>query len=185
MIAFVAVEGGMAAGRGSSSVAVTDPAQLDELVAAAEAAARDAGPAADATPLPEPTGDRRELGRRRPTATSIGVFARLAEGLAEVLAGPQRHYGFASHELRTTWLGTSTGVRRRWVQPTGSVELNAKTPDLAGSAWAGASTADFTDVDVVALAADAARAAGLGRPAGRRCRPGATRRCCRRPPSPT
>jgi predicted Zn-dependent protease len=48
-------------------------------------------------------------------------------------------------------------VRRRWVQPTGSVELNAKTPDLSGSAWAGASTVDFTDVDVIALAAEAAR----------------------------
>ena len=47
-------------------------------------------------------------------------------------------------------------MRRRWVQPTGSVELNVKTPDLAGSAWTGGSTADFTDVDVAALAADAA-----------------------------
>jgi predicted Zn-dependent protease len=85
------------------------------------------------------------------------VFGRFAEDLSEVLAGPQRQYGFASHELTTLWLGTSAGVRRRWVQPTGSVELNAKTPDLTGSAWTGASTADFTDVDVIALAAEAAR----------------------------
>ena len=30
------------------------------------------------------------------------------------------------------------GVRRRWVQPTGSIELNVKTPELDGSAWTGA-----------------------------------------------
>ena len=42
------------------------------------------------------------------------------------------------------------------MQPTGSVELNVKTADLDGSAWTGMSTADFTDVDAVALAADAA-----------------------------
>ncbi|MGH3686699.1 MAG: PmbA/TldA family metallopeptidase, partial [Pseudonocardiaceae bacterium] len=45
VIAFVAVEGGTAAGVVSSSVTVTDAAQLADLVAAAEAAARDAGPA--------------------------------------------------------------------------------------------------------------------------------------------
>jgi predicted Zn-dependent protease len=156
VIAFVAVEGGTAAGVVSSSVTVSDPGQLEALVAAAEAAARDAGPADDAAALPAPGGadPNWDAGAQE---TSIGVFGRLAEDLAEVLAGPQRQYGFASHELATVWLGTSAGVRRRWVQPTGSVELNAKTPDLSGSAWVGASTADFLDVDVVALAAEAAR----------------------------
>ncbi len=156
VIALVAVDGGTAAGVVSSGVAVTDAAQLTDLVRAAEASARDAGPARDAAPLPDP-GDADPAWAEPAEETSIGVFSRLADGLAEVLAGPQRQYGFASHELVTTWLGTSAGVRRRWVQPTGSVELNAKTPDLSGSAWTGASTADFADVDVVDLAAQAAR----------------------------
>jgi predicted Zn-dependent protease len=156
VIAFVAVEGGTAAGVVSSSAAVTEAAQLEELVRGAEAAARDAGPARDAMPLVEPDGHHPAWDE--PAAeTSIGVFGSFVEGLSEVLSGPLRQYGFASHELTTIWLGTSTGVRRRWVQPTGSVELNAKTPDLTGSAWMGASTADFTDVDVVDLAAAAAR----------------------------
>ncbi|GAA3052345.1 metallopeptidase TldD-related protein [Pseudonocardia yunnanensis] len=156
VIAFVAVEGGTAAGVVSSSAAVTDAAQLEELVRGAEAAARDAGAARDAMPLVEP--NSHDPAWDEPAAeTSIGVFGSFVEGLSEVLAGPLRQYGFASHELTTIWLGTSTGVRRRWVQPTGSVELNAKTPDLTGSAWTGASTADFTDVDVVDLAAAAAR----------------------------
>ena len=57
------------------------------------------------------------------------------------------------------------------MQPTGSIELNVKTPDLDGSAWTGRSTADFTDVDVVALAADArpgSTGAAPGEPAGGR-----------------
>ena len=154
--AFVAVGSGIAAGVVTSSAAVTDPAQLADLVAAAEAAALDAGPAEDAMPLEEPSLEDRSWAEPA-AATSIGVYGEFAAGLAEVLAGPQRQYGFASHELVTSWLGTSTGLRRRWVQPTGSVELNAKTQDLTGSAWTGASTTDFRDVDVVALAAQAAQ----------------------------
>lgn len=155
VIAFVDVEGGTAAGTVSSSVAVTDQGRLEDLVREAERSARDAGPAEDAAPLPEPTCEDAAWGD--PAAeTSIAVYSDLASGLAEVLAGPNLQYGFASHSLTTAWLGTSAGVRRRWVQPTGSVELNVKTPDLSGSAWAGAATTDFTDVDVVALAAEAA-----------------------------
>jgi predicted Zn-dependent protease len=157
VIAFVALDGGTAAGIASSSVAVTDVGQLADLVTAAESAARDAGPAQDAMPLPDPTGSADPSWGSPAAGTSIEVFSALADELAEVLAGPARQYGFASHDVTTLWLGTSTGVRRRWVQPTGSIELNAKTPDLARSAWTGASTADFTDVDVTALAAELGR----------------------------
>jgi predicted Zn-dependent protease len=161
VIALVPVPGGTGAGVVSSS-AVTDPDGLATLLRAVEHAARDAGPAQDAMALPEP--EVADRGWDEPAAeTSIGVYDAFAVGLGEVLAGPQRHYGFASHELATVWLGTSTGVRRRWVAPTGSVELNVKTPDLAGSAWTGASTADFADVDVVALAAEATRRLAWGR----------------------
>ncbi|HWM56949.1 MAG TPA: metallopeptidase TldD-related protein [Pseudonocardia sp.] len=171
VIAFVALDGGVGAGVAASGVAVSDGDQLTELVAAAEAAARDAGPAEDAMPLPERGGTDPSWDDPA-DATSIAVFAPFVEGLAEVLAGPARQYGFASHDVTTVWLGTSAGVRRRWVQPTGSVELNAKTPDLAGSAWTGASTVDFTDVDVALLAAELQRRLDWGArtvalPAGR------------------
>ncbi|GEL19646.1 metallopeptidase TldD-related protein [Pseudonocardia asaccharolytica] len=156
VISLVKVGGGTAAGVVSSSVPITDPAQLDDLVAASERAARDAGPARDAAPLPDAVVE--DPSWSDPAAqTSIGVFGGLAVGLADVLAGDLRQYGFASHALTTVWLGTSAGVRRRWVQPDGSVELNVKTPDLARSAWTGSATRDFTDVDVVTLAAEAAR----------------------------
>ena len=171
VIALVAVDGGVAAGVVGSGVAVTDAAQLADLVRAAEAAARDAGPARDAVPLSAPSAD--DPAWADPAQeTSVSVYERFAGELGEVLAGPNRQYGFATHDLTTVWLGTSTGVRRRWVQPTGSVEPNAKTPDLSSSAWAGVSTSDFTDVDVLGLAAEADRRLAWGRrkvalPAGR------------------
>jgi predicted Zn-dependent protease len=154
VVALEPVDGGTAAGVVSSGEPVDDAAAVDALVAAARGAARDAGPARDVAPLPDSDLDDPTWSDGAAT-TSPDVLARLAGGLAEVLDGPLRHYGFASHEVDTVWLGTSAGVRRRWVQPTGSVELNVKTADLASSAWTGVSTADFTDVDVAALAADA------------------------------
>lgn len=152
VVALVDLPGGTAAGTVSLGEVVTDPARLADLVAAAEHSAREAGPAKDSAPLPTPSSE--DPGWAEPGArTSIAVYADLADGLAEVLAGPVRHFGFADHSLTTSWLGTSTGVRRRWVQPTGSVELNAKSAD--SSAWTGKATTDYSDVDVRALAAEA------------------------------
>ena len=43
--------------------------------------------------------------------------------------------------MTSTFLGTSSGLRLRHDQPTGKVELNAKSADLARSAWAGVAPA--------------------------------------------
>ena len=94
-------------------------------------------------------------------------------------------FGFAEHSMATTYLGSSTGLRLRHDQPTGRVELNGKSPDFARSVWAGTGTRDFRDVSVPDLAADVAAQDGAGRSAGSSCRPGATRRCCRRRRSAT
>jgi predicted Zn-dependent protease len=92
-----------------------------------------------------------------PERTGIGVLEGFAAQLGEALraAGPagQKLYGFAEHELTSTFLGSSAGLRLRHDQPTGKVELNAKSADLSRSAWAGEATRDFTDVDVTGLAA--------------------------------
>ncbi len=45
-------------------------------------------------------------------------------------------------------MGSSTGLRLRHDQPTGKLEMNAKSSDLARSAWSGAATRDFTDIDI-------------------------------------
>ena len=65
------------------------------------------------------------------------------------------------------------------MQPTGRLELNAKTADLASSAWLGRATRDFSDVDVAEAVDELATRLGWAatkiEPAAR----AATRRCCR------
>jgi len=91
-----------------------------------------------------------------PETTSIEVLEELAKGLGVAFdraeAARQLLYGFAEHAVETIYLGSSTGLRRRGVQPTGRLELNAKTADLAASAWLGRTTRDFFDVDVTEAA---------------------------------
>lgn len=171
--------GGVGAGVVSSSALVTDLSGIEDAVRASEAAAVSAGPARDAAPLPEPGEVVGELWDAPAEGTSIEVFGRfapeLADGFARARSGGRIMYGFAHHQVSTTWLGTSTGVRLRWTQPTGSVELNAKTADLGRSAWGGRSTAtaaDFDALDVAALDAELATRLAWGErrlevPAGR------------------
>ena len=87
--------------------------------------------------------------------TEIGVFGGFAADLGGAFeaaqGGARKLYGYAEHSLNCTFLGTSTGLRLRHDQPSGKVEMNAKSADLARSAWAGCATRDFTDVDVAAL----------------------------------
>ena len=66
-----------------------------------------------------------------------------------VFGGADQLYGYARHIVETTFVATSNGLRRRYTQPTGSVEINAKRD--GASAWAGVSTPDFVDVPIDSL----------------------------------
>lgn len=140
---------------GSTSV---DPAEIETVVRAAEEAARTAEPARDAVPLLEADGPAPQWAAE-PGSTGIEVFADLARGLAGGFDAADRLYGFAHHRVHTSWLGTSTGLRRRYVQPTGSLEINGKRGPEAdpASAWVGVGTIDFTDVDVAGLLGELSR----------------------------
>ena len=123
------------------------------------------------------------------SGTEIGVLGAFAETLGAAFeaaaAAGRRLYGFAEHSMTSLFLGSSTGLRLRHDQPTGTVELNAKSADLTRSAWAGAGTRDFTDVAWSRTGRRAGHAAGLGRQADSSSRPAVTRPCCPPPPSPT
>ncbi|MFI1361337.1 metallopeptidase TldD-related protein [Streptomyces griseochromogenes] len=149
--------------------------ELEPLVRAAEAAARGAGPAEDAQPLVSGVPEAPDF-TDAPAETSSAVFADFAPALGEAFAraraGDRELYGFANHEMMSTYVGTSTGLRLRHDQPTGTLELNAKSPDRTRSAWAGRSTRDFKDVDPGALDAELAMRLGWAErrvelPAGR------------------
>ncbi len=154
------VDGAEGTATGVVSRSAVTASDLEPLVRAAEAAARDAGPAEDARPLV--AGRPASAAFAEPPAeTSSEVFAGFAPALGESFGAARSAgrelYGFAFHSVVSSYLGTSAGLRLRHDQPTGTLELNAKSPDGARSAWAGASTRDFTDVDPAALDAGLAR----------------------------
>ncbi|WP_093801489.1 metallopeptidase TldD-related protein [Streptomyces sp. Wb2n-11] len=164
---------GTASGVVSRSAVTTD--ELEPLVRAAEAAARAAGPAEDAQPLVSGVPASPDF-TDAPAETSSGVFADFAPALGEAFAraraGGRELYGFANHEVTSTYLGTSTGLRLRHDQPNGTLEINAKSPDRTRSAWAGYSTRDFKDVDPAVVDAELAKRLGwaerrIDLPAGR------------------
>ncbi|MFF4618572.1 metallopeptidase TldD-related protein [Nonomuraea jabiensis] len=142
-----------------SRAAVRDD-QLADVVAAADAAAREAQPAEDARALVEGVPESPHWSSAV-EPTDIGVFEGFAPALGDAFAaaeaGGRKLYGFAEHSLTSTFLGTSAGLRLRHDQPTGRLELNAKSADLKRSAWTGVSTEDFTDVDVAALGSSLAQ----------------------------
>lgn len=140
--------------------------------AASVAAASD--PAEDAMPLID--GGIDPDYNEPATGTTIEIFTDLAPALGQAFSrateASELLFGFAEHQLTTTWLGSSAGTRRRHRQPMGRIELNAKDTDLVGSAWTGRATADFTDIDVTALYAEASTRLGwssnrIDLPAGR------------------
>src|SRR5258708_3306320 len=145
------------AGVGMVSRSGVTPGQVDELVREAGKAAADASPAQDASGLVPGAADRRGSAdwSAAPSATDFGVFrsfsAQLGDTLRAAEAAGRKLYGFAEHGVTSTFLGTSAGVRARYDQPTGRLELNAKSADLARSAWAGVAARDFADVDVAAV----------------------------------
>ncbi|MFD8513073.1 metallopeptidase TldD-related protein [Streptomyces antimycoticus] len=176
------VNGGQGTASGVVSRSAVTADELEPLVRAAEAAAREAEPAEDAQPLVE-----RDAGGAvspgftdSPAVTSSEVFAdfapALGESFAAARAGGRELYGFAHHELVSSYLGTSTGLRLRHDQPTGTLEVNAKSAGTGKaaprSAWAGRATRDFTDVDPAAIDAELAQRLGWAErrvelPAGR------------------
>ncbi|QBR91232.1 metallopeptidase TldD-related protein [Nocardioides euryhalodurans] len=157
VISFVHQAGGTSSGSVSGSA--TTQAQVSALVHAADAAARAGSPAEDAADLV--TGDATADWDDAPEPTDIHVFDTFAPALGEAFgragAAGRVLYGFVSHEHVTTYLGSTTGLRLRHVQPTGHYGCTGKNAALTDSAWVGGATRDFTDVDALAMDATLAQ----------------------------
>jgi predicted Zn-dependent protease len=163
------VRQGQSAFIGTVVSAEVDPRVIPGLVAASQDAARSAPEAGDAAPLLADTGVPADWDAPVP-GTGAEVFADVASSLSRGFRGADRLYGFAHHSVSTTFLASSTGLRRRYTQPAGAVEINAKRGEA--SAWAGVGTPDFVGVPTDLLLDDLAMRLGWARrkvelPAGR------------------
>jgi predicted Zn-dependent protease len=172
VISFIKQAGGVSTGSVTGSA--TTPAQVAELVLAADAAARAGTPAEDANDLV--SGDAAGDWDEAAVPTDIHVYDTFAPALGEAFGratdAGRVLYGFVNHEVATTYLASTTGLRLRHVQPTGHYGCTGKTADLTQSAWVGGATRDFKDVDALAIEADVAERLAWGTrrvdlPAGR------------------
>jgi predicted Zn-dependent protease len=170
-VTVIAFQGG---GNASVSGTAASPDQVRALVEAADRAAEVADAAEDRAELLG--GDTSSDWDDAPVDTSITVFDTFAADLGEAFkqadAEERILYGFVSHEMSTTYLGSSTGLRLRHVQPTGHYGCTGKDTGLTDSAWVGGATRDFSDVDATRMAADLKTRLGWGTrrvqlPAGR------------------
>ena len=148
VIAFVAVEGGMAAGGVSrTDVAFAD---IEKLLEEAVAAAKAAGPADDYAPLATDLSIGDWHAPHVPTGPE--VFSTFAPALGDMfsrsVADSIELFGYSEHTSETTWVGSKGGLRLRKDSPVGRVEMTGKSHGRARSTWAGVETRDFKDVSV-------------------------------------
>jgi len=159
---------------GVLSRSVTSRGQVERLVTEADAAADLADPADDAADLA--VGEAAADWSDEPGRTSLDILSGFGAGLGEAFdrsrAASRKLYGYVEHDVTTTYLGTSTGLRLRHEQPTGHVGVTAKPDDWSASAWVGRAVEHLTEIDVDALDAELGRRLGWAQhqvelPAGR------------------
>ena len=123
---------------------------VDEMVAAALTDARSAPPSEDACALVQPAATEPPDGTgfdRSPVETDLSVLGGVLSGLSGAFGRARAEgvvlAGFAEYGVSTLYVGTSTGVRLSFSQPTGAVNLVGRSDDGIRSAWTGAGTAEM------------------------------------------
>jgi predicted Zn-dependent protease len=161
-------------GTSAASVTRTGVVDVAGLVGESEALARAAGPSPDAVEPVDAVVDADFS--QPPEETGHEELAGIVNGLAVALPAADRIgttlAGFAEHAVETTYLGTSTGLRRRFAQPTGGFQLNGRADGGRRSAWSSAATAHLASLDVDGHVAEVHRRLGwastsVALPAGR------------------
>ncbi len=147
-----------AAGRSVGVVSRGGAVDVDDLVASARADAAAASPADDAAPLVDGDVDRDFDDPPPGTGPEVlqGVIGELGEAFAMARSSGHVLAGFAEHAMSTVTVASSTGLRRRHVQPTGRIQVVARAGDGSASAWVGRGTRNFDDVSLHGLHREAA-----------------------------
>jgi predicted Zn-dependent protease len=140
------------AGRRVASVTRTHfpPERLEEIVRESEAACERRPDAPDYLPLLDGAGEPADW-NAPPADSDIHVFDPFVPQLGQLFADARRAdiatFGYSEFQTATTFVATTTGVRKRHSERIGKVEITGKTPDFARSSWVGRITHDFLDID--------------------------------------
>ena len=154
VIAFVAVDGGMAAG----GVTRTDVElhEIDGVIEEAGRAAKAAGKAEDFAPLARDLTKGDWSAAHHPTGPQ--VFAKIAPDLGDMFARSVKDgielFGYAEHTHKSVWVGSKGGLRLRHDQPAGRVEMTGKSHQRSRSTWDGVATRDFSNVSIAKIDAN-------------------------------
>lgn len=131
-----------------------DDEAVRSLVAAVSASLAGAMAAEDATPLIEsaqasPSPDWSEPTPLTSSAALTPLSGPLGHLFGACTASDIELFGYAEHELSTTWLASSTGLRRRHTQPSARLEITAKSHGRSRSSWWGHASDDFDSIDLL------------------------------------
>ena len=148
VIAFVAVDGGMAAG----AISLTDIAEdeIDSALATAKESAISAGKSEDAAELARDIaiGDwSAPHGATGPEAFA-GIAPELGETFKKSVVDGIELFGYAEHTHDSVWIGSKGGMRLRFDQPDGRIEMTGKSHNRSRSTWEGRATRDFKNLSI-------------------------------------
>jgi predicted Zn-dependent protease len=135
---------------------------VEQMVSAALTDARGAPPADDAFALVDGMGAARGGGRaaslafgRAPVETDLSVLGDVLSGLSSAFARASGQdvvlAGFAEYGVSTLYLGSSTGVRLSFSQPTGAINLVGRSLDGVRSAWTGVGAERIGEISFEAM----------------------------------
>jgi predicted Zn-dependent protease len=136
---------------------------VEQMVAAALTDARGAPPAEDASTLVDGMAAARggasaaaafAYGQAPPeTDLSVlgGVLSELSGAFTRAGQRDVTLAGFAEYGIATTYLGSSTGVRLAFAQPTGALDVVARSLDGSATAWTGAGSPVVGELSFAAM----------------------------------
>ena len=153
-IAFAARPNGIATA--SVTESVSDVEGVLATVRAADAVALLASPAEDASPFAVPSVDADFDASA--VMLSPDVLTAPTAHLGELIAWGRSNgielFGYLERESTTTWLATTSGVRRRYCAPADRLEITAKSHARTRSTWHGYAAVDLADGDWNRLRSD-------------------------------
>ena len=135
---------------------------VEQMVSAALRDARGAPPADDAFTLVDGMDAARGGGRaaslafgRPPVETDLSVLGDVLSGLSSAFPRAAAQdvvlAGFAEYGVSTLYLGSSTGVRLSYSQPTGAINLVGRSLDGVRSAWTGVGAERIGEISFSAM----------------------------------